>query len=706
MKKIYSLLTVSLLLAVLYSHAQNKAIDSIRSLLEKHSALDTTRVNLLNALALELLDIGSEESLKTSETAARLSRDIHFSSGEVRALRRIGSYYYQTGDYASALKAYDSNAQASIQAGDSSGLAWALNGKGTVFHSQSNYPQALQFYLQSVQTFEKIGKQNDAASIMGNVGVLYKEMGEPEQALNFYERGLKIHEQLGHKNEIARFLNNIGGIYQEQLKLDKAEEIFLRAFPLAESEKNAHLEGLILRNLSNVKDGQHKYRESLNDAFRALSFFETLNETEAIADVYYQIADTYFNSKKADSALYYGNKALAVADKIGFKRNIYNTYQILAYAYAEKKNYLKAYEAQKLYISYKDSLVGEDKKNLVAGLKFQYDLDKKQSEIAILTRDKELQEDKAYHQRLNIYALLAGLLLAGLLAVALIVNNRQKQKANRLLQQQRDHLAETLQELKATQAQLVQREKMASLGELTAGIAHEIQNPLNFVNNFSELSAELVDEMGNEFKAGNYEEGIALASNIRQNLEKIMHHGKRVDAIVRGMLQHSKASTGQTEPADINALADEYLKLSYHISRTREKGLQVTLKTNFDPALEKINVVPQDIGRVLLNIFNNAFYALAEKKKNVGESFEPFISVTTKKINDIVEIRIRDNGIGIPQKNLDKIFQPFFTTKPTGKGTGLGLSLSYDIITQGHRGILTVDTREGEYSEFIMELPV
>lgn len=688
-----------------YLNAQNKAIDSINSLLQKHPEADTTHVNLMNALALELLDIGSEQSLKTSQAAAALSRKINYPAGEIRALRRIGSYYYQTGDYASALKAYDSNAQAAIRAGDSTALAWALNGNGTVFHSQSNYPQALQFYLQSVQTFEKIGKQNEAASIMGNVGVLYKEMGEPEQALKFYERGLKIHEQQEHKNEVARFLNNIGGIYQEQLKLAKAEEIFLRAFPLAEAENNTHLEGLILRNLANVKDGQGNYKEALKDAFRALSFFEKLNETEAIADVYYQIADTYFNAKKADSSLYYGNRALAVAEKIGFKRNIYNTYQVLAYAYAEKKNYLKAYEAQKLFIAYKDSLVGEDKKNLVAGLKFQYDLDKKESEIAILMKNKELQEDKAYHQRLKIYVLLAGLLLAGLLAALLVVNNRQKQKANRQLQKQRDHLEETLLELKSTQAQLVQREKMASLGELMAGIAHEIQNPLNFVNNFSEISNELIEEMGKEFHAGNHEEGIMLATNIKQNLEKIIHHGKRADSIVRGMLQHSRTSTGQREQTDINALADEYLKLSYHVQRAKDKSFHITLETRFDSTLEKIDIVPQDIGRVFLNLYNNAFYALSEKKRSSDASYEPVLSVTTKKVNDMIEIRVRDNGTGIPPKILDKIFQPFFTTKPTGKGTGLGLSLSYDIVTKGHQGICRVETREGEYTEFIVDLP-
>jgi two-component system NtrC family sensor kinase len=208
---------------------------------------------------------------------------------------------------------------------------------------------------------------------------------------------------------------------------------------------------------------------------------------------------------------------------------------------------------------------------------------------------------------------------------------------------------------------------MASLGELTAGIAHEIQNPLNFVNNFSEVSLELIDEMKTEFVEGNKEEGIVIAADVKQNLEKIIHHGKRADAIVKGMLQHSRVSTGQKELTDINSLADEYLRLSYHGMRAKDKSFNATLQTGFDTGIGKINIVPQDIGRVLFNLFNNAFYSVTQKKKQTGDNYEPTVYVSTKKLNDKIEIRVKDNGIGIPQKALDKIFQPFFTTKPTGQ---------------------------------------
>src|SRR6187402_303076 len=245
---------------------------------------------------------------------------------------------------------------------------------------------------------------------------------------------------------------------------------------------------------------------------------------------------------------------------------------------------------------------------------------------------------------------------------------------------------------------------MASLGELTAGIAHEIQNPLNFVNNFSDVNKELADELEQEIGKGNYEGAKAIAKDIKENEEKISHHGKRADAIVKGMLQHSRTSSGIKEQTDINGLANEYLRLSYHGLRAKDKSFNATMKTDFDDSIGKINIIPQDIGRVILNLINNAFYAVDEKKKESQNGYEPTVSLSTKKNNGKVEISVKDNGNGIPQKVLDKIFQPFFTTKPTGQGTGLGLSLSYDIV-KAHAGLLKVETKGGEGSEFIIQLP-
>jgi signal transduction histidine kinase len=296
------------------------------------------------------------------------------------------------------------------------------------------------------------------------------------------------------------------------------------------------------------------------------------------------------------------------------------------------------------------------------------------------------------------------------------------------LEQKRKAVEVTLAELKATQAQLIQSEKMASLGELTAGIAHEIQNPLNFVNNFSEINKELIDELKEELAIGNRQPAEEIANDIKENEEKINHHGKRADAIVKGMLQHSRTSTGQKEPTDLNALADEYLRLAYHGLKAKDKSFNAEFVTDFDESLPKINVIPQDIGRVLLNLINNAFYAVDKKAKdltpqppeggakNARTEYRPTVTVSTsssKSPSELVpnnredlgvEIRVKDNANGIPESIKDKIFQPFFTTKPTGQGTGLGLSLSYDIV-KAHRGEIKVESVEGEGTEFIIQIP-
>jgi signal transduction histidine kinase len=273
------------------------------------------------------------------------------------------------------------------------------------------------------------------------------------------------------------------------------------------------------------------------------------------------------------------------------------------------------------------------------------------------------------------------------------------------LESAKEQIEKTLKDLKATQSLLIQSEKMASLGELTAGIAHEIQNPLNFVNNFSEVSTELVDEMNEEIQKGNLEDAQQIAADLKDNLSKINHHGKRAGDIVRGMLQHSRSSSGQKEPTDINALADEYLRLAYHGLRAKDKSFNATMNTDFDQSIGTIKIIPQDIGRVILNLITNAFYVVNEKAKSGIENYKPTVSVSTKKIGDKILISVKDNGNGIPQKILDKIFQPFFTTKPTGQGTGLGLSLSYDII-KAHGGDVKVVSQLNIGADFIITLPI
>jgi signal transduction histidine kinase len=366
-------------------------------------------------------------------------------------------------------------------------------------------------------------------------------------------------------------------------------------------------------------------------------------------------------------------------------------YKLLAEVYDKMGDAEKSKENYKKYISLQDSLLADQRK--LSNTSFEAEQQMNEKEISI-NQLKSENKISALTRNFSFGIIALVLLLSGVI----YYRYKSKQKANAVLEK-------TLSDLKSTQTQLIQAEKMASLGELTAGIAHEIQNPLNFVNNFSEVSTELLAEMKIELDVGKFDVAKEIANDVIQNLEKINHHGKRADAIVKGMLQHSRSSSSVKEPTDINALCDEYLRLSYHGLRAKDKLFNATLNTSYDSSIGSISIIAQDIGRVLLNLFNNAFYAVAEKQRTVADDYQPTVSISTKKNSHTIELTVSDNGNGIPEKIKDKIFNPFFTTKPTGQGTGLGLSLSYDII-KAHGGEIKVETKEGEGSTFIIKLPV
>ena len=414
------------------------------------------------------------------------------------------------------------------------------------------------------------------------------------------------------------------------------------------------------------------------------------NYIRALVTSYNGLSFLFGRQNNRDSSLFYAKKTLEAARITGLPDALLQGYQSLSFANQLNNKTDSAFKYEQLSNKLNDSLKNARIAILTKYQKFAFDEQ---------LRLKKLDEEKtAYANKMNMLGLIAVLGVILLVTIILYRNNRQKRKANQVLET-------TLNNLKSTQSQLVQSEKMASLGELTAGIAHEIQNPLNFVNNFSEVNKELLTEMNEEIEKGNFDEVKVLAKDVTDNEEKINFHGKRADAIVKGMLQHSRSSSGVKEPTDINALADEYLRLAYHGLRAKDKSFNATMKTDFDESIGNINIIPQDIGRVILNLITNAFYVVDEKKKQQSNGYEPTVTVSTKKINGKVKIKVEDNGNGIPQKVLDKIFQPFFTTKPTGQGTGLGLSLSYDIV-KAHGGELKVETKENEGTEFIIQLPI
>ena len=542
---------------------------------------------------------------------------------------------------------------------------------------------AVKMGLKALQLSEAEKNKKILESVLGSLGEVYQNIGEPAISLDYSKRALALAES----PDITQiYIASIGACFYDLKQYDSAL-IYLHqvdpAFKIFTGTLWPYPDNYLGKTYS--RKGEY---------LKAISFFQSAilksvqgKLTQDLSLAYSGLSNVFKALGKVDSGIVYARKALNIADEYSFPALSLEAINLLSTLYESKGMIDSAFRYQKISTSLRDTLFNKERIQQVQNFSFGEKL--RQQDLA--------REKKEYRNKIKLYVLLSGLGLMILVAVFLVRNSRQKQKANVVLEK-------TLSTLKATQSQLIHAEKMASLGQLTAGIAHEIQNPLNFVNNFSEVNKELVNELKTQLAKGNSAEAEAIADNIIHNEEKIIHHGKRADAIVKGMLQHSGTSTGQKEPTDINALCDEYLRLAYHGLRAKDKHFNAKIETNFDNSIGKINVIPQDIGRVMLNLINNAFYAVDEKHKENGNNYEPKITVTTKKLSEKVEIRVKDNGNGISQNILDKIFQPFFTTKPPGQGTGLGLSLAYDIV-KTHGGEIKVETKEGEGTTFIIYLP-
>jgi signal transduction histidine kinase len=528
-----------------------------------------------------------------------------------------------------------------------------LTGIGNVFYDLNDFPRAINFYHEAAR-INKILKS------------------KPGTAFWFFQTEVNLGTAFMLNNQLDSAFSHLGKSYEETLYDDYWNPVFLMFFGQLQFRLGRHDAGL------------HFLRKSVR-------LFENNKDPYSTSDACRIIASCFGQINQVDSSIYYSRKSLDEARKIGYKTTMLLASKQLAEAY-ESKDIEEALYYRKVYDSTNDILYGPEKVR---------SLQKTISEEQERQR-KVAAESLAYQNRLKQYGFLAGLTIVLLIAFILYRNNRQKQKANEVL-------SSALSNLKTTQALLIQSEKMASLGELTAGIAHEIQNPLNFVNNFSEVNKELLTELNEEIEKGNLGEAKTIVADIAGNEDKISHHGKRADSIVKGMLQHSRSTSTIREPTDINALADEYLRLAFHGLRAKDKSFNAAMKTDFDRTNGTINLIPQDIGRVLLNLFNNAFYAVNEKIKSGVANYEPVVSISTKCIKSLagvqgVEVKVMDNGTGMPQRVLDKIFQPFFTTKPTGSGTGLGLSLAYDIV-KAHGGEIKVESEEGVGTQFIIKLP-
>jgi two-component system, NtrC family, sensor kinase len=717
------------LIASFFAYTQSFEIEKLREQVKNHPQQDSFRVNRLNAICNNFSSarIPVEDIEKFSTEALNISRQINYVEGEAYSLISKARAAYASGrKEESARLLYQADTIATTLGDDDlhlwvlirlaacfqstdyrQSLNWALKAEelaqaignkvllsktqtfvGASYWGLSDFAMAMEYVTKALKSAEEVNCLDCQVFAWQAITNIYISIGDYEKSNQYSQKLYKGYNQLGYTGSVRdEILNVIGETYRLMGKYQEALVYYRQSIQGNTSPVNrAYTES----NMADVFVRTDSIEQAFEYALKSQAAAKKLDDVTLEAWIYGILSRAYLKMKMPDSAIHYAQLGLSAGEKLGTIELIRDNTLAMANAFAFKNDYKKAYQYHNLYINYRDSMLNNEVKNRTAIIEHNYALEKKEAQIALLSQQKRLQKN-------TLLAVSAVTILILITALVLLRSNRQKQKAKQNIEKAYD-------ELKITQAQLIQSEKMASLGELTAGIAHEIQNPLNFVNNFSEVNIELIDDMQQAVQSGNMDEAFAISTSLKDNEEKIIHHGKRADAIVKGMLQHSRASAGEKETVDINSLTEEYLQLSYHGIRAKEKNLDVVLKTELDTGIGNLEIVPQDIGRVLLNIFNNAFYSVKQKKKEIGTNYEPIVAVSTEKNNGNIEIHIRDNGVGIPHKQVDKIFQPFFTTKPTSQGIGLGLSVSYDIV-KAHGGSIIVKTKEGEGAEFVIHLP-
>jgi two-component system, NtrC family, sensor kinase len=748
---IKSMQALMLLFLVLQVTAQNSKLDSIENGI-KNAKSDTQRINRIIGKVSYLSNINLDSSIALGLKTLESARKIGYHRGELLIRTKLVSNYCFGGKFPLALEQIIYQERL-VRPEDTLEVARLYSSKGLYYGIQSAHDSAIYWLQKAIPLSEAGGDKDLLVGIYGNLAISYQQQSNLAQALFYQQKALRLTEQMKDENNRALLLVNIGNTYAQLEDNARAKENFLEAIEIAKRKGLTNVELYSYTNLASQYTSEDKQQDVYHYSMKAVKLAAQIGDVaiEAASLAKAAVALSLLSRQEEGEKL--ARKAISLADSAGQPLPVSQAYAAMGTILKSKgefksaiPNYQKAIQVMnntELYtilnaeiykdisecyersgafdnalVNYKmgakisDSVRQKDNIQRAIEMSMNYDFEKKKAIADAVQGKKDLATSRVKNRQMLMIAAL-GIIVLAVLVIAFIQfrNSKHKQRANLALQLEKEKVESTLTELKETQAHLVQSEKLASLGALTAGIAHEIQNPLNFVNNFSEVSVELIDEMTAEIAKGDMAEAALIAEDLKQNLQKINHHGKRADSIVKGMLQHSRASSGQAEATEINVLADEYLRLAYHGMRAKDKSFNATIHTDFDESIGAMKVVRQEIGRVILNLIDNAFYAVGSKSsQKIGasdgsEPYNPTVAVSTKRVDKRVEIKVRDNGSGIPQSIIDKIFQPFFTTKPTGEGTGLGLSLSYDII-KAHRGQLTVQTEPGTGTTFTINLPI
>ncbi len=688
----------------------------------KHVVEEKLAIDRLNHEAWQVRVSDSNLAYKLSQEALRCSKLIHYEKGKAEGLRTFGFCHIRLAKYVEATALLDDAYQLFMHSGDQRNQAVIHEYFGIIRRSQGDYAASLEELYKALEMSRDCDFKEEETLSLYHLSITYKYLGDLDHALEHSLKGLPIAQEIGEKMPESYHLNCIGGIYYEMGRFEEAQDYYKQSLALRQEIGDQWGVAGCFDNLGNLYLQQGKYREALDFCLQSLDITQHTGDLKGRGNTLFNVGKIFAMLHEFDSALDYIRQSLQAKEDISDKKGLAEVYCFLGGLYQDTSfplaNSHQALDYLNQALKIAETLNAKDIAwkihfQLSKSYKYQGDFEQalKHNETST-TLEKEVNNLAIQQEILNLQIMHR---VAQTQKETEIFRLKNVALANLVeeIKLQKEQLQSTLENLKSTQAQLIQSEKMASLGELTAGIAHEIQNPLNFVNNFSEVSEELIEEIAEERNKSQEARDETLVTeilgDIKENLSKITLHGKRADAIVKGMLEHSKRGSGQKELTDLNALADEFLRLSYQSFLAKNKDFLADLQLNLDPDLPKISVIPQDIGKVLLNLYGNAFYAVNERSKT-DPNFQPLVELTTRNLGGKIEVSVKDNGPGIPQKILDKIFQPFFTTKPTGQGTGLGLSLSYDIV-KSHGGKLRVESppaaqadEEGKGTTFFITL--
>jgi two-component system NtrC family sensor kinase len=642
----------------------------------------------------------SGQTLLNSDSVKKKQQD---SIYDEKLFQKVGSFFNNNTD--SAAYYLQKEKEFSQKVGYLKGELRAQIAYATLMSRLGNLPLSIKIILKELPQVRGIHLWRSVAQCYSVLGSNYEKMGDQKMAISYFLKSKAIVDS--NKVDYFAFYSktNIANEYINLKMADSARYYADLAESVVRKTRDTSDEVYLLSIRGGIEVLRGNYKKGVN--YCRMSLLKTSGDFNQVSSNDITIATAYQKLNRADSSIYYAKAAYRESLLVNNRYQVIKATELLKNEYYSLSDYKNAFDYQQIMLRARDSLYNNQKAVEI------------QNELYNEAQDRrKVDEARAEIQnKVRLYIVLSVLSIIVITALFLLYTNSQSKKAikvlrlrNEQIDNQHKALEKAYSDLKTTQTQLIQSEKMASLGELTAGIAHEIQNPLNFVNNFSEVNKEMLEELKAESEKPKAERDeqleIELINDLIENETKINHHGKRADFIVKGMLLHSRNSSGEKELTNINRMADEFFKLSYQGLRAKDKDFNAGLITNFAENLPEVNVAHQDIGRVLLNLFNNAFYAVNQKKKIAGADYKPEVTVTTSTEKNNLVIKVKDNGNGISDAIKDKIMQPFFTTKPTGEGTGLGLSLSYDIVVKGHGGSIRANTKEGEGSEFIINLPI